>query len=108
MNEVSIDQIVRMVVREVIQELEKNNVRIVYSTVPKGTNGPGDCEEQGGFRTKKEKIDMSAYKSPVLTENHINRLHDLTGEIIVPRSTVVTPKAKQALKSKNIALIFET
>ena len=69
---------------------------------------PGSNEQPGGFRIKKEKIDMSAYKSPVLTENHIKRLHELTGEIVVPGGTIITPKARQALRSKKIAIVYES
>ncbi|MDZ7724101.1 MAG: hypothetical protein U5R06_15165 [candidate division KSB1 bacterium] len=58
-------------------------------------------------RPQSETIDMSGYQSPVLTERQIQRLHDLTGRVIVPSGTVVTPKAKELLKRKQISLIIE-
>ena len=107
MEEVSIDTIVSMVVKEVLKELEKNNVRVVYSDSPKESHDPAGNVQRKGFKTKTEKIDMSAYKSPLLTENHINRLHELTGEIIIPRNTIITPKARQALRLKKITIKYE-
>jgi len=47
---------------------------------------------------------MSKYKTPILTENHIQRLHELTGKVIIPQGTIVTPKAKELLKEKNLSL----
>ncbi len=107
MEEVSIDIIVSMVVKEVLRELEKNNVRVVYSDSPKESFNHVTRLPDKGLKTKTEKIDMSAYRSPVLTENHINRLHELTGEIIIPRSTIITPKAKQALRQNKIVIKYE-
>ena len=49
---------------------------------------------------------MSKYKTPVLTENHMRKLHVLTGEVIVPKGTVVTPKAKELIKEKQILISF--
>lgn len=107
MEEVSIYTIVSMVVKEVLKELERNNVRVVYSDSPKESYDPADGMQYRGFKTKTEKIDMSAYKSPVLTERHIKRLHELTGEIIIPGNTIITPKARQALRLKKIAVKHE-
>ena len=107
MEEVSIDTIVSMVVRELLKELERNNVRVVYSDSAKESHDPAGGIQYGGLKTKKVKIDMSAYRSPVLTENHINRLHELTGEIIIPESTIITPKARRALRLKKITLRYE-
>ena len=50
---------------------------------------------------------MSSYRTPVLTENHIQRLHPLTGEIIVPQGTVITPKARELIKVKQILVTMK-
>lgn len=107
MQEISIEKIVNLVVKEVVQELVKQGVKVVStggSTVPSNISLPS---ANVGLRTKSEKIDMSKYKSAVLTENHINRLHELTGEIIIPKGTIVTPKAKQKIREKQIAITIE-
>ena len=103
MNEVSLDKIVSLVVQEVVKELARHNIKVVHAGgTLAGIVLPENGVQLDGFRTKTEEIDMKAYRSPVLTENHINRLHELTGEIIIPRKTILTPKARMALKSKNI------
>jgi hypothetical protein len=107
-NEVSLDKIVSLVVQEVVKELARHNIKVVHTgPAPAGGVLSGNVAQPDGFRTKIEKIDMKAYRSPVLTENHINRLHELTGEIVIPRKTILTPKARMALKSKNIAVNYE-
>jgi hypothetical protein len=108
MNEVSLDKIVSLVVQEVVKELARHNIKVVHSGAAPtdGTLSAGGTPTDG-FRTKTEKIDMKAYRSPVLTENHINRLHELTGEIVITRKTIITPKARMALKSKNIVVSYE-
>ena len=108
MNEVSLDKIVSLVVQEVVKELARHNIKVVHTAgIPAGAVLPGNVGQNEGFRTKTERIDMKAYRSPVLTENHLNRLHELTGEIVIPRKTVLTPKARMALKSKNIVVRYE-
>jgi len=108
MNEVSLDKIVSLVVQEVVKELARQNIKVVHTGgAPGGGVVSGNLAQPDGFRTRTEKIDMKAYRSPVLTENHINRLHELTGEIIIPRKTILTPKARMAIKSKNIAVSYE-
>lgn len=103
MNEVSLDKIVHLVVQEVVRELARQNIKVVHT----GAAPAGNVVQPEGFRTRTEKIDMKAYRSPVLTENHINRLHELTGEIVIPRKTILTPKARMALKSKKIVVSYE-
>lgn len=108
MNEVSLDKIVSLVVQEVVRELARHDIKVVHTGAAFGSGGPsGGASEPEGFRTKTEKIDMGAFRTPVLTENHIRRLHELTGEIVIPKKTIVTPKARMALKSKNIAVRYE-
>jgi hypothetical protein len=105
-NEVSLDKIVSLVVQEVVKELARHNIKVVHTgAAPVGGVLPGVAGADG-FRTKTEKIDMGGFRSPVLTENHMSRLHELTGEIIIPRKTILTPKARMALKSKNIVVSF--
>ncbi|MBN1782677.1 hypothetical protein JW948_16190 [bacterium] len=95
--EVSIEQIIVRIVQEVVRELKARNVTVVYggSTPVSGVQG----------RSRSETIDMSAYKTPVLTENRLQRLHELTGEVIVPEGTIVTPKARELIRRKNLKIV---
>jgi hypothetical protein len=91
-----------MITANVIKELKKQGIEIVSGNRVYGKENP-----QEGLRTKTEKIDMTKYRSPVLTENQIRRLHELTGEIIIPRGTVITPKAVELIKEKQISIVFD-
>ena len=106
MTEVTLETIVTKVVQAVVRELEKSGIKIISSG--SGTMSSSLIENNmSGLQHKTERIDMSRYRTPVLTENHINKLHELTGSIIVPKGTVYTPKAKQALRNKHICVIEE-
>lgn len=76
-------------------------------TVTQGGTNASAQDPALGFRTKSERIDMNAFKSPVLTERHLSRLHELTGEVIVPKGTVITPKAREYIKAQGLILTFE-
>ena len=107
MNEVPLEKIVSLVVQEVVKELQKNGIKVV--SVGGGTSGSGNIltgNTLSGFKAKVEHIDMSKYKTPLLTENHIDRLHELTGEIVIPKGTIMTPKAREAVKRKNISIQY--
>lgn len=99
---ISLDKLIQMITANVVKELKKQGVGIVSGN---GINGKED--PHSGLRNKTEKIDMSKYKSPVLTENQIRRLHELTGEIIIPRDTVITPKAGELIKEKQISIVLD-
>ncbi len=105
--EISLEKIIDSVVREVIQALQKEGVKVIFpQNNPKGSNLAGKNQDTS-FRKKTENIDMSFYRTPVLTENHIQRLHPLTGEIIVPQGTVITPKARELIKVKQILVTMK-
>jgi ethanolamine utilization cobalamin adenosyltransferase len=91
-----------MITANVIKELKKQGVEIVSGNGVYGKKNP-----QEGLRTKTETIDMTKYRSPVLTENQIRRLHELTGEILIPTGTVITPKALELIKEKQISIVFD-
>ena len=100
--EIALDRLIHLVTSAVIKELKKQGVH-VSSSSPSVWNG----NETNKLRTKSEKIDMSKYRTPILTESHIRRLHELTGEVIIPKGTVITPKARELVKQKQIILTVE-
>ena len=102
---VSLEKIVTLVVQQVVQELAKNGIQVVST----GSSGNKTSVNTGfqGLISKSERIDMSKYKSPVLTENQLNKLHELTGEVIIPKGTVITPKARQIIQKKQLQITFE-
>ena len=108
MKEISLEQIVTEVVNRVIARLKQEKVKIISRGEPNRTPGGEITEQEAGravFRC--ERPDMSGYRTPILTERQLLHLHELTGEIVVPAGTVITPKAKQLVREKGIQVIFE-
>ena len=99
MKEIALEKIVTEVVKQVIQELIKQGVQVVTIGTKTAPN-----LQNAHFKTKVEQIDMSKYKTPVLTENHIRKLHELTGEVIIPEGTIITPRAKELIKERQIRI----
>jgi len=103
LEEIELDKIIKIVSKEVVRELQEQGVKVVDSS----NNSGVDISNFSKSKTKTEKIDMSKYKSPVLTENHIKDLHELTGRIILPKDTIMTPKAKEKIKENNLEVDYE-
>ena len=97
---ISIEQLVESIVREVVAELTKRGVVIGSPGAPV-RNAPVQHARAG---TTLE-IDMSAYRTPVLTQNQLTRIDPKVSTIIVPCSTVVTPGAWGIIRSKKLTLI---
>jgi len=98
---VSLETLIQSVVRELVAELKRQGVEIIDGPAGRdATVGPSPAR-------RTECPDLSGYKTPVLTEAHVQRLSVLTGAVQVPRGTVVTPKAREILKAKRILLQFE-
>ena len=102
--QVALEKIINLVVREVIRELQKTGVKVVMPECNIRNNKWNNKEGNNSYRNKTETIDMSAYKTPILTEDHISKLHELTGEVIVPQGTVITPKARELIRTKQIVI----
>ena len=105
--DVSIETIIRQVTAQVIRELADQGVRIVSTAGSAVSQEPQIAAGFGGSPIRSERADMTGYRTPVLTERHVKQLHKLTGAVIVPRGTVLSPKAKELLRDKNIQLCIE-
>ncbi|MFZ5517310.1 MAG: hypothetical protein ACOY90_11765 [Candidatus Zhuqueibacterota bacterium] len=100
--DISLEKLIQLVTAEVVKELKKQGVQVVSAD-----GRPVHGLSENALRTKSEQINMGAYKSPVLTENHIRKLHELTGEVIIPRGTVITPRAKELIKQKQLIVTIK-
>jgi len=108
LNEVSIDTIIQQVTQEVVRQLQIKGVTITSGSgqlAKEASNVVGD--RTNCIRLRTERIDLSKYKTPVLTERHIDRLHELTGKIVVPHGTIITPRARETAKRKQIFIETE-
>ncbi len=104
-----LEKIVILAVKEAIRQLGADTQNGNAGCGP-GPGTPCDAcaqKERSGFHAHEERIDMQKYRTPVLTEAHLHHLHERTGRVIVPKGTVITPKARQMIRQKNIEMIFE-
>jgi len=92
---ISIERLIELIVKQVVAELTKRGVEIDF----------GD-ENKLLLNTKVE-IDMSCYKTPVLTENNFQFI-SAEGEIIIPEKTVITPGAREIIKKKKLIVTHKT
>jgi hypothetical protein len=92
-NAISIESIVRRVTREVMAELARQ--------------GMGAASAGSGAGPNSERLDMSGYRTPLVSERAIRMVHELTGKIVVPRGAIVTPLAREAIRRKNIQVVYE-
>ena len=95
--QISLEKIVEIVVKEVIKELVKNGVAIDQSSL--------------GFSKPQQKrsleMDMSAFKTPVLTENNLGFLGEDIHEIIVPKKTIITPGGRAIINKRALKIIYK-
>lgn len=102
----SVEAIVRRVTELVIRELRDG----MRTAPPDGASNPRNGTsggESGPSAVRVERVDMSGYKTPVLTERHVRNLRALTVAVSVPVGTVVSPKARELLRDRNIQLCIE-
>jgi len=98
--EISVEQLVETIVRQVLAELAQRGVQVG----PSVTNAAGRQAVRGQTGTSLE-IDMSKFRTPVLTENQLINIGAKVSTIIVPCSTVVTPGAWDIIKAKQLSLV---
>jgi hypothetical protein len=97
---INIETLIEIIVKEVIAELSKIGVNVDFS---KGIQ-TGDFSNYGN--QKKHKIDMSAYKTPLLTEYALESIGQDVNEIIIPKGTVFTPGARDIIKKRNFIISY--
>lgn len=95
---ITIEKLVEILVREVVTQLLKSGVEINFNS------GSGiKATSQSRIDTKKI-IDLSGYKTPVLTEKHLLALEPEINEIIIPGGTVLTLGAKGIIKKRKLKI----
>lgn len=105
MQQVELDKIIQAVTVEVVKQLKAAGVTVAVNPNTAGSAiAAALAPNAKGIRSKTERIDMSKYRTPVLTERHMDKLHVLTGKIIVPTGTIITPKARETAKRKQIII----
>lgn len=95
MSRIHIKKLIELIVTEVINELEKRGYEITFE------------ENTGANKNNSYEFDMSAFKTPVLTENMILQADNNLSEIIIPEGTVITPGAKDLINKRRIRTIYK-
>jgi hypothetical protein len=108
LSKVAIDKLIQLVTQEVVTQLKAKGVTVTFDSCQVG-NGIANiiAGNHDSIVRRSERVDMGKYKTPILTEKQINRLHELTGKIIVPLGTLITPKAREIAKRKQIIIEIE-
>ena len=100
--EINIEKLIEIIVREVITELLRLGEVMSPSSNELKTNCPCNSNNKNKQR---EVIDLSNYKTPLLTENHLTTLDTAIVEIVVPKGTIISPNAKDIIKKRNLVII---
>ncbi len=99
---ISLEDIVAMVVKEVIAELSRKGVEIEIGN---------SSVSQSIVSLQKEKVqhkmDLSKFKTPLVTEEQVLNLGSSIKEIIVPKGTLLTPNARDLIRKRKLTLISD-
>jgi len=104
MKTIQLDKLIQMIAKEVTAELKRHGVQVVYGDLDHSQNVSVASEGS----PKIEQIDMSRFKTPVLTSSQLNRLHGLTKVIMVPKTTIITFNARRIIREKQLKIEYET
>jgi len=91
---ISLEEIIKLVVKEVIKELQKKGIQI-DSDFPIRDNS-----------SDKYRFEMEKYKSKLLTESNIAELGTNINEIEIPKKTIITPSAKDLIRKRKIKISY--
>ena len=94
---ISVEHIIEMVTREVIRELKSLGFTV---------NGSAQTEVVQGNIHPPLELDMSAYKTPLLSEERLKRIHPQVRVIIIPANTIFTPGARDWIRKNRLKIIY--
>ena len=97
--QISIEELVEVITRQVISELVKRGITVDYNTKMNSFSG--------NLKRTNIEIDMSNYKTPLLTENNVLSLSSDITEIIIPGRTIITPGAKDVIRKKKLNITYK-
>ncbi len=87
---ISLEKIIDLVVREVIEELTRRGFQIEDKT--------------SNINPSIRKINMNKYKTPLLTEANILEIDSNINEIEIPVKTIITPSAQDLIRKRKIRI----
>ncbi|MEN8121895.1 MAG: hypothetical protein ABFS35_16210 [Bacteroidota bacterium] len=97
--EISLEKIIEIVTKEVVRELISKGVKIEQSdNIGNSAIAKNDSLE----------VDMSGFKTPLLSENNLITIDENIRKLIVPEKTIITPGARHIIKQKNLSIIYKS
>ena len=96
---ISIEELIELIVREVISELTKRGIDVDLDD--------NNVSAKSSFIKTNFEIDMSNYRTPLLTENNLSMLDSNIVEIIVPAGTIITPGARETIRKKKLIITYK-
>lgn len=97
MQNINLKYLVEVIVSEVLKELNKRGINILYEK-----NITDDISNK-----KVYEIDMSEYKTPILTERMLMIIDSTISEIIIPSETIITHGARDIIKKRNLRISYK-
>jgi hypothetical protein len=97
--QISIERLVEIIVKEVLAELTKLGVAL-------GPRETGRLQTPVVYQGSTVEIDMTGYRTPVLTENRVRTLERHVRQIVVPAGTICTIGARDVMKERKMKLTY--
>lgn len=97
MDNINLKYLVEIIVSEVLKELNKRGINILYE---KNVN-------DDNTNKKVYEVDMSEYKTPILTERMLMMIDSAVSEIIIPANTIITHGARDIIKKRNLKINYK-
>jgi hypothetical protein len=95
--DIPIEKLVELIVRQVLTELAKQGIRVGGAP---GRHQPASADPA------RVTIDMTGYRTPVLTEDRVRSLDPRVREILIPPGTVCTIGARDTVQRRKIKIIY--
>lgn len=90
--ELTLEKIIEIVTREVIKELTRKGIDLDVSALS------NQAIQQSMV------VDMTGYKTPILTASHLEKINPWIKEIVVPKGTILSPGARDIIKRKALLI----
>jgi hypothetical protein len=97
--QLSMEQLVEIVVKEVLAELARRGM------VPGSRPEEGPAVQPAGSPSRVI-VDMTGYRTPVLTENRVRAVERHVSELVVPAGTVCTWGARDVMAQRKMKLTY--
>jgi len=94
---INLKYLVEIIVSEVLNELNKRGINILYEKNLDNTIS----------NKKVYEVNMSEYKTPILTERMLMMIDSTISEIMIPAGTIITHGARDIIKERNLRISFK-